>query len=59
MIGEFCREAGVLVFVFANVDLWLYHTQDDWGVVVHVLEATGAAAAFMVTGILMEKWRRQ
>jgi hypothetical protein len=59
MLGEFCREAAVLIFVFGNLDLWLYFSGDlDWGVVKHVLESTGAAAVFFVTGVFFEKWRR-
>ena len=58
MFGEFCREAAVLIFVFANLDLWLYHQSDDWGVVKHLLQAFGVAVVFLITGMLMEKWRK-
>jgi hypothetical protein len=58
MLGEFCREAAVLIFVFSNLDLWLYRQTNDWEVVKHFLQALGVAAVFQVTGMLMEKWRR-
>lgn len=59
MAGEFCREAAVLIFVFANLDLWLYQQYSDWNVIKHLLEACGVALLFFVAGYALEKWRRQ
>jgi hypothetical protein len=58
MLGEFCREAAVLVFVFSNLDLWLYHQTSDWEVVKHVLQSVAVTFLFLATGMAMEKWRK-
>jgi uncharacterized membrane protein (UPF0136 family) len=58
MFGEFCREAAVLISVFANLDLWLYHQTDDWSVIKHLLQAFGVAVVFLATGMRMEKSRK-
>ena len=58
ILGEFCREAAVLVFVFSNLDLWLYHQTSDWEVVKHVLQSVAVTFLFLATGMAMEKWRK-
>lgn len=58
MLGEFCREAAVLVFVFSNLDLWLYHQTSDWEVVKHVLQSVAVTFLFLATGMATEKWRK-
>jgi hypothetical protein len=65
MVGEFCREAAVLFFVFGNLDLWLKSYTGElsklslgwWSIVSHVSAVFGLAILFGVTGILLEKWR--
>jgi hypothetical protein len=55
MLGEFFREAGVLIFVFANLDLWLYGRPDSTSLAWYLFQTFGATAVFMATGMLMEK----
>jgi len=58
MLGEFCREAAVLVFVFSNLDLWLYHQASNWEVVKHVLQSIAVTFIFLAAGIVMERWQK-
>lgn len=58
MFGEFCREAAVLIFVFSNLDLWLYRQVTNKEVITHFLEALGASLVFLVAGMMLEKWRK-
>lgn len=46
------------VFVFSNLDLWLYHQTSDWEVVKHVLQSVAVTFLFLATGMAMEKWRK-
>ena len=69
MLGEFCREAAVLIFVFGNLDFWSrlvwgpldekFHppTQDqttNW-----TLKVFGLTIVFWMIGYLAEKWRKK
>ncbi len=58
MLGEFCRETAVLVFVFSSLDLWLYRQTTDWEVVKHFLQSIAVAFLFLATGMALEKWRK-
>jgi hypothetical protein len=54
MLGEFCREAAVLIFVFGDLDDWLH----DRYILLNIIKVFGAALIFLVTGIFFEKWRK-
>lgn len=63
MLGEFCREAAVLIFVFGNLDFWLNLIKAKEHTVVsdatnYTLKVFGLAVAFQVIGMLFEKWRK-
>jgi hypothetical protein len=63
MTGEFCREAAVLIFVFANLDFWLKPLKvriqnDSDDPVTYTLKVFGISVAFQITGMCLEKWRK-
>ena len=63
MMGEFCREAAVLIFVFGNLDFWLNAIRAKEHTVVsdaigYTLKVFGLAIVFQTTGMLFEKWRK-
>jgi hypothetical protein len=58
MLGEFCREAGVLIFVFGNLDIWLHpQTTDTRKIFTLFLQATSVGLVFLIIGMILEKWR--
>lgn len=62
MVGEFSREAAVLIFVFGNLDIWLKSLEGSWR---HAFWPTvglisiifAVAGLFQVVGMVLEKWR--
>ena len=64
MIGDFCRETSVLVFVFGNLDIWLRSLTGEldkinfgWQAAVRNVGAIMALTLiFGVSGILFELW---
>jgi len=64
MLGEFCREAAVLIFVFGNLDVWMKSFTGDlarlgigaWAITKHFALVTLVAALFEITGMFFEKW---
>jgi hypothetical protein len=63
MMGEFCREAAVLIFVFGNLDFWLSAIRAKEHTVVsdatsYTLKVFELAIVFQTTGMLFEKWRK-
>jgi hypothetical protein len=54
MIGDFFREASVLVLVFALLDKMVRVGMPDWWFVSKVLIASGICLA---VGMAFEKWR--
>lgn len=65
MVGEFCREAAVLIFVFGNLDVWMKNFTGDlerlgigaWAITRHFALVTFVSAVFEITGMFFEKWR--
>lgn len=65
MLGEFCREAAVLIFVFGNLDVWMKGFTGElarlgigaWAIMRHFAFVTLVAALFEITGMFFEKWR--
>jgi hypothetical protein len=55
MIGDFCREAAVLVLVFATLDQIIAPGGLKFWLELAVL---GVVSIFLVVGIAFEKWRR-
>jgi hypothetical protein len=62
MLGEFCREAAVLILVFGNLDIWLKSLDGSWK---HAFWPTvglisiifAVASFFQIVGMSFEKWR--
>jgi hypothetical protein len=64
LIGEFCREAAVLIFVFGNLDIWLKSLDGTWKraawpTVFIISGIFGVAILFQVAGMFFEKWRER
>jgi hypothetical protein len=67
MVGEFCREAAVLIFVFGNLDIWLKSFTGEleklplgpWAVEKHVVSIFFIACLLEGSGIMCEKWRQK
>ena len=62
MLGEFCREAAVLIFVFGNLDIWLKSLDGTWKLtfwpsVYSVSKIFSVAVIFQIAGMYFEKWR--
>ncbi len=63
MLGEFCREAAVLIFVFGNLDIWVRGFTGElgklaigfWAIIAHFFSVLSATAVFGAIGILLEK----
>ncbi len=63
MLGEFCREAAVLIFVFGNLDFWLNVVHDatnpmTWATLSYTFKIFGLTIVFQTVGMQLEKWRR-
>jgi len=64
MLGEFCREAAVLIFVFGNLDFWAHLDQRarppaPGEATNYTLKIFGLTMAFGLLGYLFEKWRKK
>ena len=65
MVGEFCREAAVLIFVFGNLDVWMKSFTGDLNrlgigasaITKHFALVTFGSAVFEITGMFFEKGR--
>lgn len=55
MWGEFCRDAAVLVLIFAFLEKVIKPTGLDF---YNLLKVLGVSFVFMVAGLYCEKWRK-
>jgi hypothetical protein len=64
MLGEFCREAAVLILVFGNLDIWLKALdrtwkRGTWPTILIIIATFIVASLFQTTGMFFEKWREK
>jgi hypothetical protein len=57
MVGEFCREAGLLVLVFGYLDTMLGHNRDGASVWQLALGLSAMGITLVVVGISIERMR--
>jgi LPXTG-motif cell wall-anchored protein len=60
MLGEFCRESAVLIFVFGNLDFWAHldqrsHIPTTGEATNYTLKIFGLTIAFGLLGYIFEK----
>jgi hypothetical protein len=63
MLGEFCRETAVLIFVFGNLDFWLTAVRAKERTAIsdattYTLKVFGLTILFQTVGMFFEKWRK-